>query len=182
MANRERGVQMLRKRAAVIGCGGAGRAMAAALDQCGAGVTLVNRGSERGCLAARLLGLPYVPLREFQAEGYDIVVNATPVGRDDDDIPIQLEQLDDEVVIIDLVYGSKPTQLVNRARTREWVVIDGRDVLMTQVMRQFQIMTGKEMPGNLVRETLGRTPRTPSVKPDQVVAPWTTDGLRPDLS
>ena len=182
MANRERGVQMLRKRAAVIGCGGAGRAMAAALDQCGAGVTLVNRGSERGCLAARLLGLPYVPLREFQAEGYDIVVNATPVGRDDNDIPIQLEQLDDEVVVIDLVYGSKPTQMVNRARAREWVVIDGRDVLMTQVMRQFQIMTGKEMPGNLMRETLGRTPRTTSVKPDQVVAPWTTDALRPDLS
>ena len=110
------------------------------------------------------------------------MVNATPVGRDDNDIPIQLEQLDDEVVVIDLVYGSKPTQMVNRARAREWVVIDGRDVLMTQVMRQFQIMTGKEMPGNLMRETLGRTPRTTSVKPDQVVAPWTTDALRPDLS
>jgi 3-dehydroquinate dehydratase/shikimate dehydrogenase len=182
MANRERGVQMMHKRAAVIGCGGAGRAIAAALDQSGAGVTLINRGPERGHHAAQLLGLPYIPLREFDADGYDIVVNATPVGRDDNEVPFQLEQLDDEVVVIDLVYGSKPTPLVASTRSREQIVIDGRDVLMTQVMRQFQIMTGKEMPATLAREMLGLTLGASSVKPEQVVKLWTAPSLRTDAS
>ena len=50
------GVSVKEKRAAVIGCGGAGRAIAAALVQSGAGVTLINRGAERGEHAAALLG------------------------------------------------------------------------------------------------------------------------------
>ena len=44
--------------------------------QSGAGVTLVNRGAERGNHAAELLSLPYLPLPDFDAEGFDIVVNA----------------------------------------------------------------------------------------------------------
>ena len=42
---------------------------------------------------------------------------------------------------------------------RRWLgrtVSDGRDVLLTQVRRQFQIMTGREMSVRLARETLGQ--------------------------
>jgi 3-dehydroquinate dehydratase/shikimate dehydrogenase len=140
------GVSVKKKRAAVIGCGGAGRAIAAALVQSGAGVTLINRGAERGEHAAALLKLPYIPLRDFNAEGYDIVVNATPVGRDTDEAPFEVEQLNHSAVVIDLVYGSRPTPLVDTTRARHQLVIDGRDVLVTQVSHQFQLMTGKEMP------------------------------------
>jgi 3-dehydroquinate dehydratase/shikimate dehydrogenase len=147
-------VPVKEKRAAVIGCGGAGRAIAAALVASGAGVTLINRGAERGEHAAALLGLPYLPLREFDAEGYDIVVNATPVGRDTDESPFKLERLNDDAVVIDLVYGSRPTPLVGTTRARHQVAIDGRDVLVTQVSRQFQLMTGKEMSTDLARKIL----------------------------
>lgn len=153
-ANSDRSVQVKEKRAAVIGCGGAGRAIAAALVASGAGVTLINRGAERGEHAAALLGLPYIPLREFDAEGYDIVVNATPVGRDTDEVPFKLESLSDDAVVIDLVYGSRPTPLVGTTRARHQVAIDGRDVLVTQVRRQFQLMTGKEMSTDLARKIL----------------------------
>jgi 3-dehydroquinate dehydratase/shikimate dehydrogenase len=145
LASQERSLSLQNKRAAVIGCGGAGRAIAAALVESGAAVTLINRGAERGHHAAQLLGLPYIPLAEFSAEGYDIVVNATPVGRDDSDVPFKLETLNDEVVIIDLVYGSSPTPLVENSLARQQVVIDGRDVLLTQVNRQFSMMTGNTM-------------------------------------
>ena len=145
-ASRDRSVAVKAKRAAVIGCGGAGRAIAAALVQSGAGVTLINRGTERGEHAATLLGLPYIPLRDFDAEGYDIVVNATPVGRDTDEIPFRIERLSDDAVVIDLVYGSRPTPLVDTTRARRQIAIDGRDVLVTQVRHQFRMMTGKEMP------------------------------------
>jgi len=147
-------VQVKEKRAAVIGCGGAGRAIAAALMAAGAGVTLINRGPERGEHAAALLGLPYIPLREFDAKGYDIIVNATPVGRDTDEVPFRLERLSDDAVVIDLVYGSRPTPLVGTTRARHQLAIDGRDVLVTQVCRQFQLMTGKEMSTALAREIL----------------------------
>ena len=138
-------IEVKEKRAAVIGCGGAGRAIAAALVESGAGVTLINRGAERGEHAAALLGLPYLPLRDFSAEGYDIVVNATPVGRDTDEAPFELETMNDDTVVIDLVYGARPTPLVGTTRARHQVAIDGRDVLVTQVRHQFRLMTGKEM-------------------------------------
>lgn len=156
MASRERSIQVRHKRAAVIGCGGAGRAIAAALAQCGAGVTLINRGAERGRHAAKLLGLPYISLPDFDAEGYDIVVNATPVGRDSDEVPFKFEQLNDDAVVIDLVYGSRPTPLVGRTLGREQIVIDGRDVLLTQVLRQFRMMTDHEMPAAIATDALGR--------------------------
>ena len=145
-AKQQRSVNVREKRAAVIGCGGAGRAIAAALVASGAGVTLINRGAERGEHAAALLGLDYVPLPDFDAHGYDIVVNATPVGRDTDEIPFKIERLNNEAVVIDLVYGTRTTPLIGGTRARSQVAIDGRDVLLTQVRHQFQMMTGKEMP------------------------------------
>ena len=155
-AGAEFGVEMERRRAAVIGCGGAGRAIAAALIESNAIVTLVNRGAERGEHASRLLSLPYIPLKDFDATGYDIVVNATPVGRNDGQTPIKIEQLDQEATVIDLVYGVKPTPLVAGAGGNGRVIIDGRDVLLTQVRRQFQIMTGQKMSVTLARASLDR--------------------------
>jgi len=146
-ATQERSVKIRDKRAAVIGCGGAGRAIAAALMKSGAAVTLINRGQERGDYAAKLLGLSYIPLAQFSAANYDIVVNATPVGRDEPlAAPFALESLHREAIIIDLVYGARPTPLVEHSRAREQVVLDGRDVLLTQVRRQFEMMTGNKMP------------------------------------
>jgi 3-dehydroquinate dehydratase / shikimate dehydrogenase len=153
-AAHDRSVPVKEKRAAVIGCGGAGRAIAAALVQSGAGVTLINRGAERGEHAATLLGLPYIPLGDFDADGYDIVVNATPVGRDSNEVPFRLERLSGGAVVIDLVYGSKPTPLVDTTRARQQVAIDGRDVLVAQVRHQFRMMTGKEMSAKLAGEVL----------------------------
>jgi 3-dehydroquinate dehydratase/shikimate dehydrogenase len=145
-ASEQQNVRVSKKRAAVIGCGGAGRAIAAALAESGAGVTLINRGAERGERAASLLGLPYIPLPDFDAEGYDIVVNATPVGRDTDEAPFKLERLNSDAVVIDLVYASRPTPLIDSTHARRQVAIDGRHVLITQVRKQFLLMTGREMP------------------------------------
>lgn len=152
---RDRGVQFSRKRVAVIGCGGSGRAMAAALDQAGARVTLVNRGIERGALATRLLHLPYVPLRDFSGENYSIVVNATPVGRDSEETSFPVERLKRDTVVVDLVYRDGPTSLIRRTQGPGRVTIDGWDMLVTQAREQFRLMTGDEMPKGLARQVLG---------------------------
>jgi len=152
---RERGVDPRNQRVAVVGCGGSGRAIAAALQQTGADVTLVNRGFDRASLAIRLLQLPYVPLASFSPRGYAIVVNATPVGYRAGESPFDPANLGDDAVIIDLVYGAQPTALVTATRARGQITIDGRDVLRTQAMSQFHLMTGEPMPPEVPGRILG---------------------------
>jgi 3-dehydroquinate dehydratase/shikimate dehydrogenase len=60
--------------------------------------------------------------------------------------------MNDDAVVIDLVYGARPTPLVGTTRARQQVTIDGRDVLVAQVRHQFRLMTGKEMSISLARE------------------------------
>ena len=156
-------------RAAVIGCGGAGRAVAAALQQAGSEVTLVNRGTKRGEYAVELLGLPFIPLAEFRAEGFNLIVNATPVGRDHDAFPFMTGTLSNDTLVIDLAYGAEPTPLVSAVLARGGTAIDGHDVLLTQVRKQFQLMTGMEMPASIGRETVlaGNVGNFPSAEPAQ---------------
>lgn len=155
---RERGIDPARQRIAVIGCGGSGRAVAAALQQAGADVTLVNRGFDRASLALRLLQLPFRPLAGFSAAGFTVVINATPVGRDGTATPFNPDSLSSDAVVIDFAYGENATPLVDSMRKRGQMTIDGRDVLMAQAMSQFRLMTGEEMPEHLVRRILGLEP------------------------
>jgi 3-dehydroquinate dehydratase/shikimate dehydrogenase len=139
-------------RIAVIGCGGSGRAVAAALQQAGADVTLVNRGFDRGSFAVRLLRLPFLPLAGFSAGAYSVVINATPVGRDGDGTPFDPTSLRPDAVVIDFAYNDAQTPLARTARRRGQTTIDGRDVLMAQAKSQFRLMTGREMPHELAQQ------------------------------
>jgi 3-dehydroquinate dehydratase/shikimate dehydrogenase len=154
LALRRHGLPLKGRRIAVIGCGGAGRAVAAALDKAGAGVTLVNRGLERGLWATRLLRLPFIRLSEFSADGFSIVVNATPVGRDDGKMPFDARRLGKDAVVVDLAYGVDPTPLIATALASGRVAIDGKEVLLIQVQQQFRMMTNQEMPIGLTRRAL----------------------------
>jgi 3-dehydroquinate dehydratase / shikimate dehydrogenase len=153
-----RGIELSGKKVAVVGCGGSGRAIAAALDQIGAVVTLVNRGVERGLRAHRILGLPFVPLSEFTVDGYSLIVNATPVGRNNSDLPFTLKGLSQDAVVVDLVYGSQTTPLIAAAQAQGRTTIDGREVLYLQARHQFHLMTGREMPADLGLKILGMKP------------------------
>jgi 3-dehydroquinate dehydratase/shikimate dehydrogenase len=141
---------------AIIGCGGSGRIAAAALSQAGAKVTLVNRGIERGQWAARLLGFPFVPLESFSARGYGAIVNATPVGRNGEQLPVNLAELDQEATVVDMVYNhGRETALTEQARALGLQVVDGWLILLAQARRQYYLMTGETMPMNLGRRLLG---------------------------
>jgi 3-dehydroquinate dehydratase/shikimate dehydrogenase len=145
-ALRERGIPIARQTAAVIGCGGAGRAAAAALALLGAEVTLVNRSRVRGLRAQRQLGLPFVPLHSFSARGYSTVVNATPLGRDGESLPFDIAPMRDGGAVIDLTYGQQETPLIEQARDLGLTWVDGREVCLIQVRHQFRLMTGVDMP------------------------------------
>jgi 3-dehydroquinate dehydratase/shikimate dehydrogenase len=137
------GVRLSGRKAAIVGCGGAGRGAAAGLLRFGVTPTLVNRGADRGIRAARLLGLDYVPLSRFVPADYSLIVHATPVR---EDMLFPVAQLARDAIIVELTYGRRPTALVSAARRRHLRVIDGWEVLRIEVARQFRLMTGHAMP------------------------------------
>jgi 3-dehydroquinate dehydratase/shikimate dehydrogenase len=143
------------RRAAVVGCGGAGRSIAAELARNGASVTLVNRGAERGAFAARLLGLPWVPLAGFSPRGYEIAVNATPLAEES---PFDVADLPERAAVVDLAYVSgAETALVAAARSRGQLVVDGRRILAAETAWQFKLMTGQSMPADALAIARGAT-------------------------
>jgi 3-dehydroquinate dehydratase/shikimate dehydrogenase len=152
----ERGIPIEGRPAAVVGTGGAGRSAAAGLATAGARVTLVNRGAERGLQAADLLGLPFVPLSDFDPAAFDILVNATSIGRNNgESLPFAVDRLRPGAVVIDMVYGDGPTPFLREAAARGAKTVDGREVLLGQAVGQFRMMTGRDLPRALVRRIVG---------------------------
>ena len=150
-----RGIAVAGRRAAVVGCGGSGRAIASALSRAGATVVLSNRGRPRGERASRRLGLPLVELSAFSAADYDLIVNATSVGRDGEGPPFACDRLAPGAVVVDLVYAPTSTPLAAAVVARGARLVEGHEVLLVQASRQFAKMTGKVMPVDLVAGLAG---------------------------
>jgi 3-dehydroquinate dehydratase/shikimate dehydrogenase len=138
-----KGIAVAGRRIAVIGCGGSGRAAVVGLARAGAEVTLVNRGTRRGRRIAKMLGVPFVPLRGFDPGRFSVFVHATPVV---EEVLFRLGGLHPATVVFDLNYRSPDTPLAAAARAAGYVTIDGKDMLLTELARQFQLMTGRSMP------------------------------------
>ncbi len=156
LALRHAGVEIRGAAAAVVGCGGAGKAAAVGLQMAGADVTLVNRGEERGRKAQVELRLPFVPLAHLDPADFRILVQATSLGsRDDDPLPFDPGALAAGAAAVDMVYGAEPTRLVREVRAAGGVAVDGREVLMHQALDQFRLMTGCELEEPLARQILG---------------------------
>ncbi len=153
---RRRRIGVRDRACAVLGAGGAGRAAAFALSEVGGRVTIFNRGEGRGRRAAELLKLPWALYDEFDPADFDVVVQATSLGRSDaDPLPSDPTRLPEGAVGIDLVYRrGRPTPWVHALRECGHTAIDGREVLLHQAVPQFAAMTGREMPSELVAELL----------------------------
>lgn len=154
---RQRGRDPAGRRAAVVGAGGAGRAAVVALRQAGAEVTLVNRDPERGRRAASDLRVPFRALAGLDPGGFEILVQATPLGRrPDDPVVVDPTRLRPEAIVLDFVYlPDRPTALVEAVRAAGRAAIDGREVLVAQAVPQFRLMTGREMPVDAARRLVG---------------------------
>ena len=83
------------------------------------------------------------------AEGCDLVVNATPV-RDELLVQPQAGQ-----VVVELAYGAGETALVAAARAAGCVVVDGLEALVRQGAASFERWTGISAPVSAMRAALG---------------------------
>lgn len=126
-------------RVSVVGAGGAGSAIAAALLSAGAaGVTLYDPDTEK--LQALLARLDTYWPGGAQAGGEpvrddaDLVVNATPLGmHPDDPLPFSLRGLRPGCVVADVIMKPKETALLRAAATQGHPVLPGAPMLDHQL-------------------------------------------------
>ena len=127
------------KRVLVVGAGGVGSAIAAALLREGpARLALVDVARERAqALADRLRGAGGATAVEVastpEPAGFEIVVNATPLGmRPDDGLPLDPERVDPGALVADVIMKPPRTRLLERAASRGCRVLEGRHMLDRQ--------------------------------------------------
>lgn len=133
---------------AVVGAGGAARAVVLALAGAGAGeVIVVNRSpgpAERAAGLAAPVGRPGAP-EEIGECG--LVVNATPVGMGPDGgLPVDPERLGAGQVVVDLIYHPETTPLLAAARARGATAIGGLGMLVHQAGHQVRAWSGLPPP------------------------------------
>ena len=124
--------------ALVVGCGGVGSAIAASLAAAGAKrIGLFDaRGATMAGLGARL-GAYYpveIALGSADPQGYDIVVNATPLGMNaSDPLPFDVARLAPSTFVGEVVLKQERTPLVAAAEARGCKTQIGLDMLFAQI-------------------------------------------------
>ncbi len=150
-------------RLAVIGAGGAARAVLAAVE---------TWNDARVTVHARRLDATRELVERFKsfarAESLsldnpldcDIVVNATTIGLADESLPLPLELLPQSAAVLDLVYRPGETAWVRAARASGRVASDGLPMLVEQGAASFEIWfdiaPDREAMWKAVKEATGR--------------------------
>ncbi|WP_033920568.1 shikimate dehydrogenase family protein [Sphingomonas sp. 37zxx] len=134
---------------ALVGSGGAARAILFALSRIGAAhVTLMARNPLKGAglLAAFKLKGDIVPL-DTPLPPVDLLVNASVLGMAGQaKLDIDLDPLPDHAIVYDIVYAPLETPLLAAARARELATIDGLEMLIGQAALAFELFFGVEAP------------------------------------
>jgi shikimate dehydrogenase len=134
--------------ALVLGAGGSARAIAAALTDKGAKVTLANRTRERGDQLARdLPGLAVIDWdkRSDALADHALLVNTTPLGMaGQDPVSIDLSRAGPGMTVADIVYVPLDTPLLLAARARGLRAVEGLGMLLHQAVPGFRTWFGVE--------------------------------------
>lgn len=150
-------------RVLLLGAGGAARATLMALLEEGASeVLLLNRSNERARAVARRIGGAHARVvllaEELRGQSFDLVVNATRVGMDPNDVcPFDFELLARAGAAMDLVYGRHVTPFVRAAEDFGVRATDGSEVLVQQGAASFERWWGGAAPVAEMREALRRS-------------------------
>ncbi len=150
-------------RVLVLGAGGSARAVVWALREAGAGeISVWNRTSARALELAGDLGVAAVE----QPVGADLLVNCTSVGLDPalelsatenealNQLGMTFDQLGEYSYVVDLVYRSGSTQLLQAARAHGARTLDGLEILVAQGALSFEVWTGRRPPVDVMRDAV----------------------------
>jgi shikimate dehydrogenase len=134
-------------RFAIVGAGGSAAAVLAAIETWnGCRATVYARSAERAAdLVRRFSDVARVEtLRPGEPVACDIVVNATPIGLNDEKMPLPLASLPPDAILLDLVYRPAETAWVRAARASGRIASDGLPMLVEQGAVSFESWFGVE--------------------------------------
>ena len=161
---KEAGVNVKGKCIAIVGTGGAGRALAFQFVLDGAArLLLFNRTIERAeKLSAELkrrLGFNEVQvfthnpdLLRSELRNCDLLVNATSVGMhpNDDETPVPADALHRNLVVFDIVYNPVQTRLLKEAKRKGCKTVDGVPMLVYTNEKALELCLGVKVTHELV--------------------------------
>mgnify|MGYP001294274958 CR=1 FL=1 len=138
------GISVRGRAVCVLGAGAAARSIIDALARGGAArLAVVNRTAAAAVAAAELAGPAGVLGRPADVAGADIVVNTTPLGMDNDDLPCDPALLRAGQVVADIVYQPRETAFLRAARSVGATTVDGLGMLVHQAALQQQLWHGQ---------------------------------------
>jgi 3-dehydroquinate dehydratase/shikimate dehydrogenase len=142
-------------RCAVLGAGGAARAVIHGLLQNGAHVSLFARNVQRARELGESFGIHASPIESLSSSDASVIINATPVGmrgHSEGASPVSADALRGRHLAYDLVYNPAETRFLADARTEGCQTIGGIEMLVAQAALQFALWTGKEPPLDAMRD------------------------------
>ncbi len=168
------GVSVKGKRIAILGAGGASKAVAFKLSESAREIILLNRTKSKALSLARSLrkirGIE-VDARNLSEEDLkrtlsdvDILVNTTSVGmlpRIDVSL-VEEDLLPRDLTVFDIVYNPVQTRLLRDAARRGCKTVSGVDMLVYQGAASFELWTGENAPIEVMRTTVLNALRTGS--------------------
>jgi shikimate dehydrogenase len=160
------GAELAGRRVLVLGCGGAGRAAAAACAREGAAdVALLNRTRDRAeaLAAAMAAAAPQVRWRPGsldeiarEAPRAEVVLHMSSAGmKGTPPLALPWSAMDPSAVVFDAVYGV-PATLASEAASRGFRAVGGLEMLLHQGAAAFRWWTGVEPDVGAMREALAR--------------------------
>ncbi|HEY2784234.1 MAG TPA: shikimate dehydrogenase [Fimbriiglobus sp.] len=140
----------------ILGAGGVARAIAHALHQEGAALTITARTNERAMKLAEEVKCRIVDWQARHNINCDIAINCTPVGMhpDVDHMPIHASFLRPGLTVFDTVYTPETTLLLREAKSRGCFTISGVEMFIRQAAGQIAAFTGQEPPLDRLRSIM----------------------------
>lgn len=143
-------------RAAVIGAGGAARAVVAGLTEAGAQVTIYNRTLSRArALAAEFHceALAFEAVEELDAE---VVINCTSIGMhpNTEASPVPASVWKPGMVAFDTVYNPLETLFLRQAAAAGARTVNGAEMFIRQAIAQYRRLIGQEPDEKLIRRVV----------------------------
>ena len=146
----------------LLGAGGAARAIVAAFAKEKAKqIKIANRTIEKAEKLSEFsikLGLESEPTNIEKIKNsvgdYDIIVNSTSLGLQNEPSPISFDGINEETIVYDIVYMPMNTNFIKDAKKKGAKIIFGYEMLLGQATRAFEIWHEMKAPYSAMKRAL----------------------------
>lgn len=145
------------KKVALIGAGGAARAIAFGVVKRGAKLRIYNRTVSKAQELAQKFNASFAGLDKLEeVKDADIVINSTIIGMvsNEDKTPVPKEFLTKNQIAFDCIYVPSETRFLKEARKKGAKIIHGIEMLLYQGTAQFELYTNHKAPEDIMRKAL----------------------------